>query len=130
MKVKIDTKEHFHQITPEEPEISAILAESWRRLLETYAAMTPYNLVVSLERVSAMAPESLEVLVEQLHRSRSSRHSLAIFIPAISPLRNTDDSYLERLEPVLTLEEAIDLVTMESLERDLLDGTHDLSSQL
>ena len=130
MKVKIDTKEHFHLIVPEESAISAIMAEPWHRLLETYAAMAPFNLVVSLEQVRTMAPECLEALEEQVHRSRSNRHSLAVFLPTVSPLRIPANTYLEKLEPVQTLDEAIDLVAMESLERELLDGSPDFPSQL
>lgn len=125
MKVKIDTKEHFHLIVPQEPLFTANMAEQWRDTLISHAAMTPFNLVISLQEVTFMDSSCLSMLSQQVQKSHQDHHSVAIHIPPHSPLRSGEASEITHLDPVFTLEEAIDLVAMESLERELLDDADD-----
>src|SRR6476469_3304754 len=63
MEVKTDTKEKFHVIRVETPELSANMAAELNRRLEELLKGTIKNIVLNLASVGAMVEEAAEMLV-------------------------------------------------------------------
>jgi len=121
MEVKTDTKERFHVIRVETPEMSATMAEDLDHQLRELLKDTTRNVVLNLGGVKSMQEEAAEKLVRTQQKFYESEASFVICeLP--EELEDYLDSkdLLELMNVTPTESEAYDIVQMEEIERELL----------
>jgi anti-anti-sigma regulatory factor len=120
MVVKIDTKAHFSDLSPDTTSVHANMAGELEDLLGERLAAEPYNIIVVMKGVSSIDAAVVKVLKKTGKQARDAGVSFVVaeIPPEIAPLlqQATGDGALETTK---TLREAVDLVMMEQLERDL-----------
>lgn len=123
MQVKIDTREKFTVITPDTDCLSDNLTAELISVLSAYQQNDIKNVVLNLKNVSAvddMAAEGLVKVQQQFYESNAS------FV--ICEMQNSVEEKFEQLELLDLLNvtptesEAWDIVQMEEIERELMDG--------
>jgi len=126
MEVKTDTKEKFHVIEVAAPHLSANMTEDLCKQLELYLQNNIRNLVVNLKGVPAMDQESAECLVktQQLFYENNSSFVVCGLQSELESFLDKEE-LLELMNVTPTESEAYDIVQMEEIERELLDGTED-----
>jgi anti-anti-sigma factor len=123
MEVKIDTKERFHAITLPGPSISASMTEEMASCLLPYLQNDVKNLVLILKDIQNMDNAAGEKLVEIQQRFYENNASFVIceIQPAVEKFFDQNE-LLELMNVTPTQTEAWDIVQMEEIERELLDG--------
>jgi anti-anti-sigma factor len=123
LNVKIDTKEKFTVLTLETADITANMSASLNNQCKTVLNSLQKNLVLNLENVQTMELEVVNVLTEsQQHFYENS----ASFV--ICGINEKLEDHLDQMEVLEmwnitpTESEAWDIVQMEEIERELLDG--------
>ena len=123
MKVKIDTKEIFYVLTLNEPIFTANIAADLSQIATKFLQEKIKNLVLNLSHVDAIedtAANELSALQQQFYEQSAS-----FVICGLTPLVEQKLEQLELLE-VMNItpseSEAWDIVQMEEIERELLDG--------
>ena len=123
MEVKIDTKEKFTVVTPFMPELTAIIAAEIAETCQEQLQKEVKNIILNLKSVSFLdekAAETLSELQQQFYELNAS------FV--ICSLHPTVETFLEKIELLEMLNvtptesEAWDIVQMEEIEREFLDG--------
>lgn len=126
MEVKTDTKERFHVIRVETPEMSATMAGELNRQLQELLKGSTRNVVLNLVGVKSMQEEAAEKLVRI---QQNFYESGASFVVCEMPRELEDllDSHdlLELMNVTPTESEAYDIVQMEEIERELLGDEDD-----
>lgn len=123
MVVKTDTKEKFHVITLPGPTLSASMTEELGECLLPYLQNDVKNLVLKLKDIQSVdiaAAEKLVYLQQKFYENSAS------FV--ICELQNPVETFLDQNELLEimnvtpTESEAWDIVQMEEIEREFLDG--------
>ena len=123
MEVKTDTKEKFHVIRVETPELSANLAAELNRQLLELLKDTPKNIVLNLSTVKSISEEAAENLVRTQQKFYENDASFVICEITNEVDRFLDEKeLLEMMNVTPTESEAYDIVQMEEIERELLGG--------
>ncbi len=123
MEVKIDTKEKFTVVTPIVASISANIAATLIPICEKLLHEPVKNVVLNMESVAAIDQTFAKQLMELQQRFYENSASFVI-----CNLNNEIDQQLEEFEIAEMLNitptesEAWDIVQMEEIERELLDG--------
>ena len=123
LNVKIDTKEKFTVLTLETADISANMSASLMEQCNLVLNSPQKNLVLNLENVQSMEAEVVNALTET---QQSFYENSASFV--ICGIKEKLETYLEQMEVLEmwnitpTESEAWDIVQMEEIERELLDG--------
>jgi anti-anti-sigma factor len=123
MNVKIDTKEKFHVITPIEGDISVSMTDELTQKIQPYLQNEVKNIVLNFENVTAVeqaAAEKLAFLQQNFYQNNASFVICCLQKQVEAFL--ADNELLEHLNVVPSLSEAWDIVQMEEIERELLDG--------
>lgn len=123
MNVKIDTKEKFHVITPIDGDISASMTAELTQKIQPYLQNEVKNVVLNFENVTAVeqaAAEKLAELQQNFYQNNASFVICSLQKPVEAFL--ADNELLEHLNVVPSQSEAWDIVQMEEIERELLDG--------
>lgn len=129
MKLKTDTKEKFHVISVLESVFSADMAAELTDLLLCYlqidarqAGAVPRNIILSLKELLSLDEESAEKLVKLQQKFYENNASFVI-CDMQEPIEEFLDSInlLEIINNTPTLSEAMDIVQMEEIERELLN---------
>jgi anti-anti-sigma regulatory factor len=123
MQVKIDTKEKFHVITLTDQNLTAILAADLKETFTNYLNGEIKNVILKLQNVSTMDDEAALQLtrLQQMFYERNASFVICEMNPAIE--QKLDElELLEIMNVTLTESEAWDIVQMEEIERELLDG--------
>jgi len=121
--VKIDTKEKFHVITLSEPHLSATMTEELSDRLLSYLQSGIKNIVLNLEQLQSLDNISAETLVKVQQKFYENNASFVI-----CELQREVEEYLDRqqlleiMNTTPTESEAGDIVQMEEIERELLEG--------
>lgn len=127
MQVKIDTKEKFTVVTPEEPVLSDNLADSFSQLLLPYLQNDIKNVVLNLKNAEKI---ELKVATELVGlQQKFYENSISFVICEMQPgLEATLEelTLFELLNTTPTESEAWDIVQMEEIERELLDDDEPL----
>jgi anti-anti-sigma factor len=123
MKVKIDTKEKFHVITLLEPNLSATMTEEISGNLLSYLQFDIKNVVLNLKELQFIDYIAAEMLVKIQQKFYETNVSFVIceLQPQVTEHLEKDE-LLELLNTTPTESEASDIVQMEEIERELLDG--------
>jgi anti-anti-sigma factor len=123
MKVKIDTKEKFHVITLPGPSISASMTEELASCLLPYLQNDVKNLVVIFKDIQSLDYAAGKKLVE-IQQTFHEDNASFVICEVHREVRDFLDQneLLDLLNVVPTESEAWDIVQMEEIERELLNG--------
>ena len=122
MKVKIDTKEKFHVITPEDTILSANMTEDLKQTLLPFLKTGIKNVVLKLGEVVEVDNSAAEAIVNLQQEFYDNNASLVI-----CEMQKPVEEYFDKLELLEVLNvtptesEAWDIVQMEEIEREFLD---------
>ena len=123
MEVKIDTKEKFHVITLLQPDLSATMTEELSDRLLSYLQSDIKNIVLNLKELQSIDNISAENIVKIQQKFYESDASFVICELQSSVEEFLDkDQLLEMMNVTPTESEAWDIIQMEEIERELLDG--------
>jgi anti-anti-sigma factor len=123
MQVKTDTKEKFHAITVAEPSLSATMTDELGDCLLPYLQNDVKNVVLILNQVENIDVSAAEKLVHIQQKYYENSASFVI-CELQKPVEEMLDQYelLEMMNITPTQSEAWDIVQMEEIEREYLDG--------
>ncbi|TAH05201.1 MAG: STAS domain-containing protein [Sphingobacteriales bacterium] len=120
MNVKLDTKEKFHVINVLEQAFYANMTESLLKTFNDCTQSDVKNVILNLDQVTKMEREAAEALVNLQQTSYENNHSLVICCLKQELEDWLDkEELLELMNVTPTLSEAMDIVQMEEIERDL-----------
>jgi len=126
MNVKIDTKEKFHELYLLDEDITANMTVDLEQLLSELQNVPPGSVVLSMNSVQTLDMDCAKTLA--IWQGKYYEASLSFVIchlqPAVEKLLD-EAELLEVMNVTPTLSEAWDIVQMEEIERELLDGFED-----
>lgn len=130
MQVKIDTKEKFTVIAPEETRLSDNLAETFSQLLLPYLQNDIKNIILNLQRAETIESKTATELVnlQEKFYENSASFVICCLQPAVEATLEELELF-ELLNTTPTESEAWDIVQMEEIERELLDDDEPLFRQ-
>ena len=121
MDFKIGTKDAFTTIMPLETAISAKLAEELHHQLSQMRQSGSKNFIIDLQQCGEMEPAAIDGLLS-LHEECYSMEQSLVFTginkEAMAMLKKEEAHLMLNIAPSMI--EAVDIVSMEILERDLL----------
>lgn len=126
MVVKIDTRQKFHVITLNSPDLSANMTAELDKSLRPLLQNDVKNIVFNLSNLASLdvgAAESLVTLQQYFYENNAS----LVFCEMSKPIEMLLDEQglLELMNTTPTESEAWDIVQMEEIERELLGGDDD-----
>jgi anti-anti-sigma factor len=123
MQVKIDTREKFHVITIKEPILAANMTAELEHSLLPLLEEDVKNVVLTLKDIQIVEEAAAEGLVKIQQAFYDNGNSFVIceLTPAVEKSLE-DNSLLEMMNVTPTESEAWDIVQMEEVERELLNG--------
>ena len=123
MQVKIDTREKFHAITITEPVLAANMTEELDQCLLPILEKDVKNVVLILKDTQTVEDAAAEDLVriQQAFYDNSSSFVICELAPAVEKSLE-DNGLLELMNVTPTESEAWDIIHLEEVERDLLNG--------
>ncbi len=123
MQVKTDTKERFHAITLPGPSLSASMTEELGDCLLPFLQNDVKNLVLKMGDIGNLDIAAAEKLVHIQQKFYENNASFVI-CELQKPVENFLDQHelLELMNVTPSESEAWDIVQMEEIERELLDG--------
>ena len=126
MKVKTDTKEKFHVISVETPKLAANMAATLNQQLLPLLKGSVKNVVLNMQGVSSIEEEAGEALArtQQKFYEEGASFVICCLQPPVEAFLD-EKELLELLNITPTESEAWDIVQMEEIERELLDGDFD-----
>jgi len=123
MEVKTSTKEKFTVIYGMPAELTANLADELVKSLTSYLAQPVKNLVLNLEGLQTVEETAAERLVQlQQHFYEQQASFVICCLDARLEEQLDKMNLLELMNVTPTESEAWDIVQMEEIERELLDG--------
>lgn len=120
MEFKIDTKDSFTIIMPLNGAIDAKMADALQEKCEEMRQSGSKNFIIDMQKCGNMdenAVEGLIALHEECYGMEQSLVYTAFSKDAISVLKEDESDLLINIAP--TMKEAVDIISMEILERDL-----------
>jgi len=123
MQVKIDTREKFHAITILEPVLAANMTEDLQNSLLPILEKDVKNVVLILKdipEVKEAAAASL-VKIQQTFYDNGASFVICELTPPVEQYLE-DNGFLEIMNVTPTESEAWDIVQLEEVERELLNG--------
>ena len=126
MKVKIDTREKFHAITIQEASLAANMTEELDNRLRPILQSDVKNVVLNLQDIHSIDNGSAQRLVhlQQLFYENNASFVICNMRPEVEETFDKTN-LLELLNFTPTESEAWDIVQMEEIERELMDGEFD-----
>ena len=123
MQVKTSTKEKFHVISIVEPVLSADMTGDIDELLLPYLQNDVKNIILNLKELQSLDAGMAEKLVK-LQQNFYENNSSFVICETSKEIDAFLDSQglLEIMNITPTESEAWDIIQMEEIERDLLDG--------
>jgi anti-anti-sigma factor len=123
MQVKIDTREKFHAITILETVLAANMTEELEQCLQPFLQKEVKNVVLILKDTREVDDAAAECLVriQQHYYEESASFVICELTPEVE--KSLEDSgLLELMNVTPTESEAWDIVHLEEVERELLNG--------
>ncbi|GAC1442227.1 MAG: hypothetical protein NVSMB63_10390 [Sediminibacterium sp.] len=123
MEVKIDTKEKFTVVTPIQHELSANIAAEIENTCTACLQNDVKNLILNLERVTFVGEKTAEMIaaLQQRFYKQNASFVVCCMLPDLEEIFERL-ALLEQMNVTPTESEAWDIVQMEEIERELLDG--------
>jgi len=123
MQVKIDTREKFHAITILDAVLAANMTEALEQSLLPFLQKEVKNVVLILKDISEVDDAAAECLVRIQQRFYDESASFVICELTPEVEKSLEDSgLLELMNVTPTESEAWDIVHLEEVERELLNG--------
>jgi anti-anti-sigma factor len=121
MKVKIDTKEKFHVISPEETVLTANMTEELKQKLLSYLDMETRNVVLNMKEVKEL-DKGLARMLAEVQQTFYEKQASFVICDMQKPVEEFFDQLelLDVLNFTPTESEAWDIVQMEEIEREFL----------
>lgn len=126
MDVKLDTKETFTVIKPQESYLAENMAEELAKLLHSIQMKENPHVVIDLQQVEKMDESIIETFTGHYAQYLEKGHSfiLCCLQPKVIELMKALDVY-DTLNITPTESEAWDMIHMEAIERELLNGENE-----
>ncbi|GGB25591.1 STAS domain-containing protein [Puia dinghuensis] len=123
MQVKIDTREKFHAITILEAVLAANMTEELEQCLLPFLQKEVKNVVLILKDITKVDDAAAECLVGVQQRFYDDSASFVIceLTPGVEKSLE-DNGLLELMNVTPTESEAWDIIHLEEIERELLNG--------
>ena len=123
MKVKTDTKEKFHVISVQTSNLSGNMAAELSSYLLNQLQSPTRNIVLNLKELNSLDKEASErlVKVQQNFYEQNASFVICEIQPAVEEFLDKED-LLELMNITPTESEAWDIVQMEEIERELMEG--------
>jgi anti-anti-sigma factor len=123
MQVKIDTREKFHAITILETVLAANMTEELGQCLQPFLQKEVKNVVLILKDITNVDDAAAECLVriQQSFYDESASFVICELTPEVEKSLE-DNGLLEVMNVTPTESEAWDIVHLEEVERELLNG--------
>jgi anti-anti-sigma factor len=129
MEVKINTREKFHAISIKEPTLAANMTEKLENCLIPFLQSDVKNVVLNLRDIEMIDNAAAEHLVKLQQRFYENNASFVICELQKKVEESLDNNHLLELINVTPTEsEAFDIVQMEEIERELMDGDGQLEN--
>ncbi len=121
MNVKLDTKEKFTVLTPEDPILSANMAEELSQLLRSFMKKNIPHVILNTKHIEKIEENVLIALVQIQQEFYNDNHSFVIceLRPSIIQLLEKQD-LIDGMNITPSESEAWDIVQMEEIERELM----------
>jgi anti-anti-sigma regulatory factor len=122
MKFKIDTKEKILVISPEIRDLDANMADAFVEEISGLSELEGRNLILDMALVEKADDKGVQAILTVYHLQYNNDLSCALtgLNNALTNQVKEADESVYNLTP--TMAEAIDIVMMEDLERELLQG--------
>jgi anti-anti-sigma regulatory factor len=123
MKFKIDTKEKFTVVTPIEPHFSDIVAVELGTICNNILASEVSNTILNLREITVIDEIACDAITQWQQKFYEANTSFVIceMTPEIEDIFDKLE-LTDVLNITPTESEAWDIVQMEEIERELLDG--------
>ena len=123
MQVKIDTREKFHAITILEPVLAANMTEDLQKCLIPILEEEVKNVVLILKDIPKLEDAAAASLVniQQTYYDNDASFVICELSPAVEQYLE-EKGFLEIMNVTPTESEAWDIVQLEEVERELLNG--------
>lgn len=118
-KFKINTKEKFAILTPEMPIFDANMAADVNNWLKNDFANTPLSLIFDLSDIRSADQDGLKTIIESRQLLGQLKRSFALAVSPDLMIAFKQKGLHHQMNITPTLQEAIDIVMMEELEREL-----------
>ena len=123
MEIKIDTKEKFTVLSPLLPDLSANIAASIKDTCMNQLSKNPKNIILQMQHVENIEEVAAFQLAElQAHFYENSASFVICTLTESAEKAFDKLELLEFLNTTPTESEAWDIVQMEEIEREFLDG--------
>jgi len=123
MNVKIDTKEKFCVITPEPIEITANMSDELYNCLSSQLSKPVPHTILNLQMTINIDDAVLVMIQEMQEKFYNDNHSFVICGLNKSLLKQLEElDLLDTMNITPSESEAWDIVQMEEIERELLNG--------
>jgi len=123
MKFKIDTKEKFTVVMPEEDHLYDNMAAELAAACNDCLTKTPSNVILNLQPVTEMQNEVAQTIASVQQQFYDKNASFVICSLQPGPEKTFEAlDLLELLNITPTESEAWDIIQMEEIERELLDS--------
>ena len=123
MNVKIDTKEKFCVITPELNEITANMSDDLYNCLSMQLSKSVPHTILNLHMTTNIDDAVLVMIQEMQEKFYNDNHSFVICGLNKSLLKQLEElDLLDTMNITPSESEAWDIVQMEEIERELLNG--------
>ncbi len=121
MNVKIDTKEKFTVITPNQAEIPANMTDELAHMLLGYMKNSVPHIILNMENVGFMSPDSVAKIADIQQQFYENNHSFVICCLTAAVEKTLKEADLIDVMNITPTEsEAWDIVQMEEIERELM----------
>lgn len=122
MIVKIDTKEKFHVVTPQEHSLSVNMTDELNHLLLSCLEKDVKNVILNMTEVTEMDETVAEMLLnsQQLFYDQKVSFVICGLKPDLENWLDTKEM-LELMNVTPTESEAWDIVQMEEIEREMFE---------
>jgi anti-anti-sigma factor len=128
MNVKIDTKETFSVIRIHEAHFAANMAEEMEKLLFKLHKSSQPHVIVNFEDVKTMDSAVAKFLFQAYTETLEQGFSFVLCCMQPDVIQTLEDAdALDLLNITPTESEAWDIVHMEAIERELLNGENNVS---
>jgi anti-anti-sigma regulatory factor len=122
MEFKIDTKEIFTQISPVNEHLNANMAAELERKCAELTDSGSNNFIINLDACQNAEPEAFEALAALHEVLYANGQSLVFTELTDGVMRQIKDAQMDQTINIAPTEiEAVDIISMEILERDLFN---------
>jgi anti-anti-sigma factor len=130
MNVKIDTKEKFTVITPNEPGIPANMTEELCDLLLKYTDKSIPHVILNMKNVQTITKETGE-RIATLQQQFYEKNCSFVICELNAEVQNLleESEFFDVMNITPTESEAWDIVQMEEVERELLGSPDDIENE-